>query len=186
MDNFDLTNHFLIAMPTMADPNFSRTVTYVCVHNEEGALGIVINKPMTVELSEVFSQMEITCALPDTTSQKIFDGGPVHQDRGFILHQPAMNWDSTIQVTQNIAVSTSRDILEAIGAGTGPQDCLVALGYAGWGAGQLEYEMGENAWLSGPASSDIIFSLPAKDRWRAAAMAMGVDIEALSGDVGHA
>lgn len=186
MDNFDLTNHFLIAMPTMADPNFSKTVTYICVHNEEGALGIVINKPMAVELSEVFSQMEIACDLPDTTAQRIFDGGPVHQDRGFILHQPVMNWDSSIKVTPDIAVSTSRDILEAIGAGTGPEDCLVALGYAGWGAGQLEFEMGENAWLSGPASHEIIFNLPAEQRWRAAAMAMGVDIEALSGDVGHA
>jgi putative transcriptional regulator len=186
MDNFDLTNQFLIAMPTMADPNFSKTVTYICLHNEDGALGIVINKPMTVELSEVFSQMEIACELSDASTQKIFDGGPVHQDRGFILHQPAMDWDSTIRVTPNIAVSTSRDVLEAIAAGRGPQECLVALGYAGWGAGQLEYEMGENAWLSGPANSDIIFTLPAKDRWHAAAMAMGVDIDALSGDIGHA
>ena len=186
MDNFDLTNQFLIAMPTMADPNFSRTVTYICVHNEEGALGIVINKPMTVELAEVFSQMNIACDAADTFSQKIYDGGPVHQDRGFILHSPAKEWDSTIKVTPDIAISTSRDILEAIGIGEGPSDCLVALGYAGWGAGQLEYEMGENAWLSGPAAPDIMFSTPAQDRWRSAALAMGVDIEGLSGDVGHA
>lgn len=186
MDNFDLTNQFLIAMPTMADPNFSRTVTYICVHNEDGALGIIINRPLAVELSEVFKQMEIVCESPDTHAQKIFDGGPVHQDRGFILHRPAANWDSTIEVTPEIAISTSRDILEAIGAGNGPTDCLVALGYAGWGAGQLEYEMGENAWLSGPANLDIIFQTVPAERWRAAALSMGVDIESLSADIGHA
>ena len=186
MDNFDLTDHFLIAMPNMEDPNFSRTVTYVCVHNDEGALGIVINRPMSVALNEVFTQMNIECKAQNTREQNIFDGGPVHQDRGFILHRPPGEWDSSIQVNADIAVSTSRDILEAIGKGQGPQDALVALGYAGWGAGQLEFEMGENAWLSGPAQHEIIFNAPPENRWRLAAAAMGVDIESLSGDVGHA
>ena len=186
MDNFDLTDQFLIAMPTMADPNFSRTVTYICVHNDEGALGIIVNRPMSVALDEVFSQMNIECGAQNTREQKIFDGGPVHQDRGFILHRPLGTWDSSIHVTTEIAVSTSRDILEAIGRGEGPDDALVALGYAGWGAGQLEFEMGENAWLSGPAQPEIIFHAPSEHRWRLAASAMGVDLDALSGDVGHA
>ena len=182
----DLTNQFLIAMPSMGDPNFTRTVTYVCAHNAEGALGIVINRPMEVELDEVFSQMDIQCNLPDANHMTIYDGGPVHQDRGFILHSPANDWESTMHVTNDIAVSTSRDILEAIGNGSGPEECLVALGYAGWGAGQLEAEMSQNAWLSGPAQSEIIFRIPAKERWMRAAAALGVDLTSMSDDVGHA
>ncbi|MEM7468463.1 MAG: YqgE/AlgH family protein [Pseudomonadota bacterium] len=186
MDNFDLTNHFLIAMPTMADPNFSKTVTYICVHNEEGALGLVINKPTSASLSEVFDQMEIDYPDASAGSHQVFDGGPVHQDRGFILHRPPGEWVSSIEVGPQIALSTSRDILEAIGQGQGPNDSLVALGYAGWGAGQLEFEMSENAWLSGPAREDIIFESAPADRWRLAAAAMGIDLDALSGDIGHA
>lgn len=186
MDNFNLTNHFLIAMPSLEDPNFARTVTFICVHNEDGALGIVINRPLTVNLAEVFEQMDIACADTSLNARDVYEGGPVHKDRGFILHRPVGDWDSSIQVTPDIAVSTSRDILEAMGSGSGPSENLVALGYAGWGAGQLEFEMSENAWLSGPAQQEIIFSVPANERWRLAAAGMGVDIENLSGDVGHA
>ena len=186
MDNFNLTNHFLIAMPSLEDPNFTRTVTFICVHNDDGALGIVINRPLTVNLSEVFAQMDIECRNPDFNAQEVYEGGPVHRDRGFILHRPVGDWDSSIRVTPDIAVSTSRDILEALGAGSGPSESLVALGYAGWGAGQLEFEMSENAWLSGPAQQEIIFGVPAAERWRLAAAGMGVDIDTLSGDIGHA
>jgi putative transcriptional regulator len=186
MDSFDLTNHFLIAMPSLNDPNFSKTVTYMCAHNSEGAMGIVINRPMEMELAEVFEQMSIEFGLCDADQQRVYLGGPVHRDRGFIIHHPATSWESSIHVTSELAVSTSRDILEAIGAGTGPRESLVALGYAGWGAGQLEQEMRQNSWLSGPASLDIIFRTPAELRWQRAAEQMGVNLSAMSSDVGHA
>ncbi|MFT4561049.1 MAG: putative transcriptional regulator [Gammaproteobacteria bacterium] len=186
MDSFDLTNHFLIAMPSLDDPNFSKTVTYLCAHNDEGAMGIVINRPLEIELAEVFLQMNIESELSDSDQQPVYLGGPVHRDRGFIIHRPATPWESSIQVTNELALSTSRDILEAIGAGTGPQESLVALGYAGWGAGQLEQEMSQNAWLSGPASLEIIFNTPAEQRWQLAAEQMGVNMTAMSTDVGHA
>lgn len=187
MSSFDLTNHFLIAMPSMADPNFSRTVTYVCAHNDDGAIGIVINRPMEIDLGEVFAQMKIeNCGESPPNSQPVYQGGPVHRDRGFVIHCPAADWESTIRVTDELAVSTSRDILEAISNGTGPQDTLVALGYAGWGAGQLEQEMGQNAWLSGPATMNILFHTPPLQRWEGAVAAMGVDLNSLSNDVGHA
>lgn len=186
MSSFDLTNHFLIAMPTLDDPNFSKTVTYICAHNDEGAMGIVINRPMDIDLSEVFKQMKIETAGNVSNSQAVYLGGPVHRDRGFIVHSPADDWESSIHVTEELAVSTSRDILEAIGAGTGPRNVLVALGYAGWGAGQLEQEMSHNAWLSGPASLGIIFDVPAENRWESAAQTMGIDLSAMSSDIGHA
>ncbi|MFT4580559.1 MAG: putative transcriptional regulator [Gammaproteobacteria bacterium] len=186
MDSFDLTNHFLIAMPSLNDPNFSNTVTYLCAHNDEGAMGIVINRPLEMELSEVFQQMNIEFGLSDADKQPVYLGGPVHRDRGFVIHHPATKWESSIQVTNELAVSTSRDILEAIGAGTGPRESLVALGYAGWGAGQLEQEMSQNSWLSGPASLEIIFSTPAELRWQRAAEQMGVNMASMSPDVGHA
>ena len=186
MTTFDLTNQFLIAMPTMVDPNFSRSVTYVCAHNEDGAMGIVINRPMELRLGEVFAQMDIALTDDRSGEQTIYQGGPVHQDRGFIIHCPATQWDSTIHITDELAVSTSRDILEAMSAGEGPRDTLVALGYAGWGAGQLEHEMSQNAWLSGPASAEIIFRTAVAQRWETAAEIMGVKLASLSTDVGHA
>jgi len=186
MTSFDLTNQFLIAMPSMGDPNFSKTVTYVCAHNDDGAMGIVINRPLEIELSEVFEQMHIAGSESAANSQPVYQGGPVHRDRGFIIHNPAQDWESTIQVTSELAVSTSRDILEAMSQGTGPDVALVALGYAGWGAGQLEQEMGQNAWLSGPATLEILFRTPAERRWQLAAAEMGVAFDSLSNDIGHA
>lgn len=183
---FDLTNHFLIAMPTLADPNFVRTVTYICAHSEDGAMGIVINRPLELELGAVFEQLDLVSARPDIAALPVYHGGPVHTDRGFVIHRPAREWNSTITVTPEVAVSTSRDILEAMSQGQGPQDALVALGYAGWGAGQLEAEMAQNAWLSGPADLDIIFSTPATARWQRAADLIGIDLKILSHDVGHA
>jgi putative transcriptional regulator len=186
MLSFDLTNQFLIAMPSMGDPNFSNTVTYVCAHNDDGAMGIVINRPLEIELGEVFTQMNIAGPECAANSQPVYQGGPVHRDRGFIIHYPANDWESTIRVTSEVAVSTSKDILEAMSQGTGPDDTLVALGYAGWGAGQLEQEMGQNAWLSGPATLEILFHTPPEQRWERAVAEMGVDSASLSGDVGHA
>ena len=182
----DLTNQFLIAMPTLEDPNFARTVTYVCAHNEDGAMGIVINRPLNLELGEVLSQMQMEASDPLISSQIVYQGGPVHRDRGFIIHRPARDFGSTIKISDDIAISTSREILDAISRGDGPPDTLVALGYAGWGAGQLEHEMQQNAWLSGPASVDLIFHAPPAQRWEQAAASLGVDLGLLSSDVGHA
>ena len=186
MHALDLTDHFLIAMPSLQDPNFSKTVTYICAHNEEGAMGIVINRPLDLSLGEVLNQMDLEPGDEDISGQTVYHGGPVHTDRGFILHRPGNAWSSTLPVTSNVAVSTSRDILGAISNGTGPQDVLVALGYAGWGSGQLENEMSNNAWLSGPADLNIVFSTAPGDRWRTAALLLGVDVESISHDVGHA
>jgi putative transcriptional regulator len=186
MSTLNLTNQFLVAMPTLDDPNFSRTVTYVCAHNDEGAMGIVINRPLNLELGEVFTQMDMAAVDPAINARTVYQGGPVHRDRGFIIHRPASEWGSTIRVTDEIAVSTSREILAAISRGEGPDDILVALGYAGWGAGQLEEEMAQNAWLSVPADLEIIFRAPADERWSRAAAQLGVDLFRLSSDVGHA
>jgi len=181
-----LTNHFLIAMPALQDPNFQKTVTFVCEHNNEGAMGIVINRPMSLHLSDLLEQMEIK-PLPGTpVEQTIFVGGPVAMDRGFVLHRGGARWDSTLEIAPNISITTSRDILEAIAEGTGPAESLVALGYAGWGSGQLENEMAQNAWLSTPADLEIIFQLPVEQRWRAAARLIGVDLDSLSQEAGHA
>jgi len=181
-----LTNHFLIAMPGLQDPNFSRTVTYVCEHTEQGAMGIVINRPMDIRLGEVLEQLDIASGDRGVLDALIYLGGPVQPDRGFVLHTTGEGFDSTLSITAEISVTTSRDVLEAIADGKGPDRRLVALGYAGWGGGQLEEEMSANSWLSGPADEEIIFSLPADARWQAAAQLLGVDLNLLSGEAGHA
>ncbi len=186
MSTTDLTNQFLIAMPNLADPNFHHTVTYICAHNEDGAMGIVINRPMELALGDILAQMNLTARSPDTENMIIYQGGPVQTDRGFVLHLPDTSWHSSINVSDEIGVTTSRDILEAIAEGRGPADAFIALGYAGWAAGQLEQEIKENAWLSGPAGSDIIFNTPVEKRWEGAARLLGVDVDRLSSDVGHA
>ncbi|MCU0835616.1 MAG: YqgE/AlgH family protein [Chromatiaceae bacterium] len=181
-----LTNHFLIAMPGLRDPNFSRTVTYLCEHTEQGAMGIVINRPMEIRLGEVLAQLDIETRDRAVLDSLVYLGGPVQPERGFVLHSGDHSFDSTLAITAEISVTTSRDVLEAIAAGRGPEHHLVALGYAGWGGGQLEEEMGANAWLSGPADQDIIFHMPADARWLAAAQLLGVDLNLLSGEAGHA
>lgn len=182
----NLTNHFLIAMPRLEDPNFFHTVTYICEHTTDGAMGIVINRPMELHLADIFEQLEIGISTTNVAEQPVYIGGPVQSDRGFVLHDASTQWASTLQVTAEISVTTSLDILEAIAAGKGPRHNLVALGYAGWGAGQLESELAQNAWLSGPAESDIIFNRASDERWQAAADLLGVDLNLLSGDTGHA
>jgi len=182
----NLTHHFLIAMPGLNDPNFYHTVTYICSHNEEGAMGIVINKPLDLMLGEVLDQMDITLENEIARDTPIYDGGPVQSDRGFILHQYSQDWDSSLKVNEQIGITTSMDILDAIAVGKGPENTFIALGYAGWSAGQLEKEMQDNIWLSGPAESHIIFDTPVKQRWNSAANLLGIDIDQLSSDVGHA
>ncbi len=181
-----LTNHFLIAMPTLADRNFSRTVTYLCEHNAHGAIGIVINRPSELTLGDLFDHLQIPAADPEVRARPLFLGGPVQRERGFVLHAPSDRWDSSLQVSEQIALTTSKDILTAIANGDGPSRFLVALGYAGWGPGQLEAEIAANAWLSGPADVDLIFDGPTEMRWQAAAALLGVDLALLSSHVGHA
>lgn len=181
-----LTNHFLIAMPGLQDPNFARTVTYVCEHSDQGAMGIVINRPLDVALGELLDQLQIPTSRPEARGLPVFQGGPVQTDRGFVLHTAGLTFDSTLSITPDICVTTSRDVLEAIANGEGPTQTLIALGYAGWGGGQLEQEMISNAWLNGPASDDIIFRIDPAARWMAAAQLLGVDLNLLSGEAGHA
>ena len=182
----DLTNQFLIAMPSLQDPNFHRTVTYLCAHNDEGAMGIVINRPLDLKLAEVLDHMSIEVENDMVNDMTVLQGGPVQRERGFVIHEPAGEWDAVLAVGDEIAVATSRDILTAVAQGGGPQRAVVALGYAGWGAGQLEREVQQNAWLSGPADSSIIFDLPYDQRYESAARLLGVDLGKLSGEAGHA
>jgi putative transcriptional regulator len=181
-----LTNHFLIAMPGLRDPNFSRTVTYICEHSDQGAMGIVINRPMDIRLGEVLSQLDIDSDDPRVLGATVYLGGPVQPERGFVLHSAGEPFESTLTITPDISVTTSRDVLEAIAAGRGPQHSLIALGYAGWAAGQLEDEISANSWLSGPADDHILFRMPNEARWLAAAQLLGVDLNLLSGEAGHA
>lgn len=181
-----LTNQFLIAMPALADPNFSQTVTYIGEHNAQGALGLVINRPLALTLGELLEHLQMTANQPGIAALPIYHGGPVQPEQGFVLHCPLGHWGATLPVTDQIGVTTSRDILQAVADGEGPKQLLVALGYAGWGPGQLERELAENAWLSVPADPDILFQVPSKQRWQAAAALLGVDLRLLSPDAGHA
>jgi putative transcriptional regulator len=173
-------------MPSLQDPNFHRTVTYLCAHNDEGAMGIVINRPLELNLGEVLDHMSIEVENDDVNDMAVLQGGPVQRDRGFVIHEPAGHWEAVLSVTDDIAIATSRDILAAVAHGDGPERAVVALGYAGWGAGQLEREVQQNAWLSGPADSSIIFDLPYDKRYESAARLLGVDLDRLSGEAGHA
>lgn len=179
-------NQLLIAMPGMDDPNFAATVTLVCEHNAEGALGIIINRPLNLDLGGLFEQLDLGNADSAILARPVLDGGPVSRERGFVLHDSAQTFESTVQVSADLQLTLSRDILDAMAAGEGPKQSLVALGYAGWEAGQLESEMLENTWLSVPATADIIFDVPFEERWRSAAGALGIDLSRLAPDAGHA
>ncbi len=179
--NLCLANQLLIAMPALADPNFSQTVALVCEHTDKGALGIVLNRPLGMRLGEVFDQLRLDTASEELQSQPVLRGGPVQTDRGFVIHRPAgKSWDSTLEVSQTLHVTTSRDVLAALARGEGPEQAVVALGYAGWDAGQLEVEMQQNAWLNAPVDESILFDLPFEQRWLAAGRLLGVDIGRLS------
>lgn len=186
MKTTDLTGHFIIAMPNLLDENFDHTVTYICEHDENGTFGIVINRETDITLDEIVAQMKIKTDEKESHKQTVYLGGPVQQGRGFILHRPPGNWNSSLKVNDRIALTTSRDILEAIAHDEGPGDAIIALGYAGWGPGQLEKEMAANTWLSCPAEDQIIFDTPPGQRWQAAADLLGIDLQLLSHDAGHA
>lgn len=181
-----LSNHFLIAMPALSDPNFHHTTTLICEHNEEGALGLVINRPTELSLGDILEHMEIGIMREGISSQPVFMGGPVQNDRGFVLHEPVGDWEATLRISERTGITSSRDILEAIARGEGPEKSFITLGYAGWGAGQLEEELAANAWLSGPADTAIVFETPYDQRWEAAAALIGVDLRLISGETGHA
>jgi len=181
-----LTNHFIIAMPSLMDENFNQAVTYICEHDDNGTFGIIINRQSEISLDDVMQQMKIPYQPDKANIEPVFNGGPVQANRGFILHRPTGNWDSSLIINDSVALTTSRDILEAIASNRGPDDNIIALGYAGWGPGQLEQEMAANTWLSCPAEEQIIFSTPVAERWQAAANLIGVDLQLLSNDAGHA
>lgn len=207
----NLTKQLLIAMPSMEDPNFSRTVTLICEHNQDGAMGIIINQPTQIHVDELMDSLNTSANSNFTDSEfdtgpesgstnessnknkatnqnhePVFAGGPVQIDRGFILHDSDKQWESTHIIDNDLSLTTSEDILLAIAKGKGPENALVALGYAGWGAGQLEQELSQNAWLTVPYEADIIFDTPVEQRWQSAATKIGIDLHLISNQTGHA
>lgn len=182
-----LHNQLLVAMPALADPNFSQSVTLVCEHTGRGALGIVINRPLEMKMSEVLEQLSLSTDDPRLRDLPVLRGGPVQCDRGFVLHRPCpQEWDSTLPVSDALHVTTSRDVLAAMARGEGPAQAVVALGYAGWDAGQLEEEVLQNAWLTVPCDESLIFDLPFEQRWHAAARLLGVELSRISHQAGRA
>ncbi len=186
MENVNLTGHFLIAMPAMTDPYFAKSLTFICEHNKDGAMGVVINRPIDMTLDALFEQIDLDLNDNPIATKSVHFGGPVQIDRGFVLHKPAGEWQSTIAINGDTALTTSKDILEAVAHGNGPEKILVTLGYAGWSAGQLEQEMAHNAWLSVKAADSVIFDLPSADKLDAAMGLLGVDFSQLSEEAGHA
>jgi putative transcriptional regulator len=180
-----LNNQFIIAMPSLMEPIFHHTVTFLCQHTKEGALGIVINRSAEMKLGEIFKQMDIAVKFPPAAQAPVFSGGPVQQDRGFVVHTACGDWDMTLPVSEDISLTTSRDVIEAIAAGEGPEKYLIALGYAGWGEGQLEQEILSNSWLNTPFAKQILFETPVSQRWNAAASQIGIDINQLTTPAGH-
>lgn len=189
MLSFKLTDQFLIAMPGMVDPNFAGAVVYICDHGEQGALGLVINRPTDISVGELFDKVDLKLEIAPRKDEPVYYGGPVQPERGFVLHRPGTRYNSTLPVTEGIALTTSKDVLEAMAGGEGPSDVLITLGYAGWGSGQLEDEIGQNAWLTVPAEASVIFALPPEERHAAALRLLGIDALAaagLTGQAGHA
>jgi len=181
-----LERQMLIAMPGMVDSNFVGSVTLLCQHNEAGAIGITINRLSNFTLGEIFSQLHIECGNDTIRTLPVLEGGPVAPDRGFVLHSPLEGYESSMEVGQEIMVTTSRDVLADIAAGSGPDKYIVALGYAGWGGGQLEHEMLANAWLSVSADTDIVFDMPLPSRFDEALGRLGIKIDRLHSEAGHA
>ena len=182
----NLTNHFLIAMPNMVDPNFSGSLTYICEHNDRGALGLVVNRPGDITLGALLGQADITLDNDEWKSVPVYKGGPVQTDRGFVLHRPVGSWQSTLAVNDVAGLTTSRDVLLSMVAGKGPEKMLVAIGYAGWAAGQLEQEIKQNGWLTVEADLDVVFNMPPEARLNAAMGLLGISFANLSDQAGHA
>jgi len=201
-----LENQLLIAMPSLADPYFNKTVTYICEHNEEGAMGLIINLPVNITLSDLLKQIPseetesanselthsvglIDNAVTDITNsleQLVLAGGPIAKQRGFVLHSSQTGWTSSLALSKELMITTSKDILMALGTDKAPENFMVTLGYAGWGPGQLEQELQANSWLTTPADSEILFNTPIEQRWKKATEKLGIDLAHLSSDIGHA
>lgn len=181
-----LRGHFLVAMPGMSDPRFARSLIYLCEHSDQGAMGIVVNKPTDMSLASLFERVELANPDAELAGQPVLFGGPVQLDRAFILHKPAKPWQATMKISDEIALTSSKDILESIGSDAAPKSMLVALGYAGWVPGQLDSEILQNAWLSVPADDEILFELPYEERLPAALAKLGIGFDRLSDVAGHA
>ena len=192
--SFNLSNQFLIAMPGMLDDSFAGSVVYLCEHSERGALGLVINKPIDINLKSLFDKVELNLEREELAAQPVFYGGPVQTERGFVLHEPlgaagdgeGTHYNSTLQIPGGLEMTTSKDVLEAMASGAGPKKVLVTLGYSGWGAGQLEDEIGRNGWLTVNAEPGIIFDTPVEQRYERALSLLGIDPRMLSQEAGHA
>ena len=182
----DLTNHFLVAMPGMADGNFGGSVVFLAEHSPKGALGLVINRPMELNLQSLFERIDLKLEIAPLHASPVYFGGPVQTDRGFVLHQPLGTWNSTVTVGDSLGLTSSKDVLEAVAVGAGPSRLLVTLGYAGWGPGQLEEEIGRNAWLTVKADPDVIFETPVAQRLSRAFGLLGINPAFLSASAGHA
>jgi putative transcriptional regulator len=182
-----LSNQLLVAMPSLADPNFSHSVTLICEHNERGALGLVINRPLEMRMAEVLDQLSLKTDDARLRAMPVLGGGPVQRDRGFVLHRPGPQaWESTMPISDTLHVTTSRDVLAAMAKGSGPGPAVFTLGYAGWEAGQLDEELLQNAWLTVPCDDSLIFELPFEQRWHAAARLLGVELSRISTQAGRA
>ncbi|MEY2631892.1 MAG: hypothetical protein RIR00_546 [Pseudomonadota bacterium] len=186
MENVNLTNNFLIAMPAMADPYFAHSLVYICEHNEQGALGIIVNRPIDMSLANLFEKIDITLQQTTFNDMPVYFGGPVLMDRGFVLHRPIGQWQSTLAVNETVGLTSSRDILQSVGSQGEPNEFIVSLGYAGWDAGQLESELSQNAWLTVPAATEILFDLPPEERLAAAMQKLGISFAQLADVAGHA
>jgi len=186
MQSVNLTDHFLIAMPAMTDPYFSRTLVYIAEHNDQGALGVIVNRPIDMSLATLLEKIDVPLEAEGISELPVFFGGPVQTDRGFVLHRPIGEWQSTLPINEHIGLTSSRDVLQAVASAGQPQDLVVTLGYSGWAAGQLEQELAQNAWLTVPADPRILFDLPYEDRLASAMEILGIDFTHLAGDAGHA
>lgn len=186
MDNVNLTDNFLIAMPTLEDPYFSNALVYICEHNENGALGIIVNRPIDMNLAGLFEKIDIKLEHDKLADLPVYFGGPVQLDRGFVLHRPLGEWQSTLAVNAEVGLTSSRDILASVGKDNLPAEILITLGYAGWDAGQLEDELAQNSWLTVAANPDILFELPPEERLPAAMQKLGISFTQLSDTAGHA
>jgi putative transcriptional regulator len=184
MDSFE--NQLLIAMPNLDDSYFNKTVTYICEHNAEGAMGLIINLPINVTLNELLVQINEAKEEAPELAQQVLTGGPVSQDRGFVLHSTQSGWNSSLALSENVMITTSKDILMALGTDEAPEKYMVTLGYAGWGPGQLEEEIKANSWLLTPADDNILFDTPIEQRWKKATEKLGINMAHLSNEIGHA
>lgn len=186
-DQINLTNQFLIAMPGMADPTFSGTVVYLCEHSERGAIGLVINRPTDIDLQALFERLDLKLEIEPLAHQPVYFGGPVQTERGFVLHEASgAQYTSSLSVPGGLEMTTSKDVLEAVAQGSGPNRFLLTLGHSGWGAGQLEDEIARNGWLTVAADPMIVFDVPPAQRFEAALSLLGVSASMLSGEAGHA